>query len=158
MVNIYVHNEDKPDFWEEILRIIHELDSTYAIMGGDFNVVMDPTVDRNTPVWYNNNAQKVLQNQIDNAQLVDIWRVRNPTDRKFTWVKTKPQLTWSRIDYFLISPNMVNTTKESEILPCVHSDHSAILLTIETHEGKRGPGVWKLNDTLLDEETCYTDV
>ena len=36
--------------------------------------------------------------------------------------------------------------------PGILSDHSMVLCTIESVENKRGPGLWKLNEQLLDDE------
>ena len=90
--------------------------------------------------------------------MIDVWRICNSEDKRFTWVKLKPKLTWSRIDYFLVSENLVNNTVECDILPCIHSDHSAIMYKIELTKTKRGPGFWKFNDTLIQNDLYCTEM
>ena len=53
---------------------------------------------------------KALMTEFD---LIDIWRVRNQTYRKFTWRRSKP-VTLRRHDYFLVSSHM-----ELDIASCV---------------------------------------
>ena len=124
----------------------------YTIIGGDFNVVMNPTIDRSEPNWYNVNAHKTINDDMLANDLVDIWRVQHQKEKRFTWVKTRPRIVWSRIDYFLVSNNMLNLQIKADIVPCILSDHSAIVLEFELGLGRRGPGIWKLNDTYLDDE------
>ena len=131
---------------------VRNLNCTFDIVGGDFNITMEPPKDRSEPCWYNNNARKVIEEWKDSDNMIDIWRLRNPETRRFTWAKTKPKFSWSRIDYFIISANTVNIVTDSDILPCVLSDHSAIKLEIESCSNKRGPGSWKLNDKFLENE------
>jgi hypothetical protein len=38
------------------------------------------------------------------------------------------------------------------MLPSIKSDHSPILMKIKTFDNTKGPGLWKLNKSLLDDE------
>ncbi len=54
------------------------------IVGGDFNVIMDPKLD-----GYGGNPRlkksvKKIENICSSYDLVDIWRVRNPDTKSFT--------------------------------------------------------------------------
>ena len=42
---------------------------------------------------------------MSNYGLIDIWRVRNPTLKQFTWRRKTP-LQMSRLDFFLISNHL----------------------------------------------------
>ena len=85
--------------------------------------------------------------------LIDIWREMNPDKRRFSWRRCQP-LQQSRIDYFLISKILVNShrVQKAEIDPGVRSVHSAISLGVLVAGGKRGPGLWRFNNTLLDNK------
>ena len=84
--------------------------------------------------------------------LVDIWRIRNPEKRKFTWRQKKPFIQ-RRLDYWLISDYLQDFIKEVDIIPSIKSDHSAITLQINSIEDKgRGPSHWIFNSSLLDDD------
>ena len=151
IANIYAPNVDAPEFFAEVQSVIQELDAVYNIIGGDFNVVLNPDLDRNVPHSYHTLAHSVLSDCIDELDLCDVWRIKNPESKRFTWIKSRPTVSWSRIDYFLISGNLVQLSKDTTIESCILSDHSFITLHIDYCDSKRGPGYWKFNDKLLDD-------
>ena len=152
LANIYAPNTDNPEFFEEVFVKIKELDCDYIVLGGDFNVALNPMEDRNDDKKYNQHAHEVIESWCEQEDIVDVWRIQHPEAKRFTWVKMKPKITWSRIDYFLISRNLVNLTNDSEIVPCTLSDHSAVIFDFELCDSKQGPGVWKFNNQFLDDE------
>ena len=58
----------------------------------------------------------------------------------------------SRIDFFLISENMAGFIEEASIEVSFKSNHSIIRLSISSSDLKRGPGIWKLNTSYLDNK------
>ena len=155
MCNVYGPNKDQPEFFDELKSEIEKLNCVHVIIGGDFNVALNVKLDRNEEKQYNKmNKEKVIE-LMEDLDLCDIWRTRNINRQAFTWCKRSPKLSWSRIDYFLLSQNLVNRCSSSDISGCIFSDHSMIDVIIENEEGKRGPSMWKLNDMLLEnEEFC----
>ena len=61
--------------------------------------------------------------------LVDIWRIRNPTDTLFTWRQKSP-LIQRRLDFWLISNDLQEDVESVEIITAIRSDHSAITLSV----------------------------
>ena len=149
--NIYSPNCDDLEFFEEVSNIIEDMQCIHVILGGDFNVVLDPVIDRNCEARYNSMACEKIKEIQDRLNLCDIWRAKHPDKRSFTWCKTKPRLSWSRIDYFLISQGLTNRVHSAEIEGCIHSDHSSINISIESEGDRRGLGVWKFNNELLND-------
>ena len=94
-----------------------------------------------------------LQEEFD---LVDIWRVKNPEIKSFTWCQNSPQI-FCRLDYWFISNNLQDWIKSTDMVPALKTDHSAILLVVEDKELKhaKGQGFWKMNCAILDD-TIYT--
>ena len=165
LVNLYAPNEDSQEFFEQIFNCVENLNATKVVIGGDFNVVINPEKDRNKNVIYNSRAREFLLSkvsdnteEIDGNEYLDIWRIKNPSEKKFTWSKfdrRRNEFMWSRIDLFLISGNVLNQVEECEIQPSFNSDHSVITLKINLDSRKRGPGVWRMNSKhLQDEEFC----
>ena len=57
------------------------------------------------------NPSFYLRNELD---LVDIWRIKNPERRSFTWSQQSPKVL-RRLDYWLISNNVQDWVKSTEI-------------------------------------------
>ena len=81
--------------------------------------------------------------------LVDIWRIRNPTTSRFTW-RQKTPVVQRRLDFWLISDSLQDEIISAEIKTSTKIDHSAITLSIRgLNETERGPNFWKFNSNLL---------
>ena len=66
------------------------------------------------------------------------------------WIESSKSKIQNRL--FLVAKNLTSYVKKSEIHPSVVSDHQAIYLLLScTSEISRGPGLWKFNDTLLND-------
>lgn len=48
LVNMYAPNTDNPVFFQKVFESIPHLSQTYLIIGGDFNTVLDPCLDRSS--------------------------------------------------------------------------------------------------------------
>ena len=95
----------------------------------------------------------MLENIMESVNLIDIWRIRNPFSKEFTWRANNP-LVQRRLDYFLISDRIQSSVSKVYIKPAIATDHSAIFLEIEInydHKGKFGPSHWRLNLSLLQD-------
>ena len=79
--NIYAPNLDDPSFFKEVGNKIVETQNCEILLCGDFNLVMDPEIDRSEKTRYKNKAYKIVEQIIEDNDLIDIWRVRNP-DKK----------------------------------------------------------------------------
>ena len=89
---------------------------------------------------------------MDAFDLEDVQRLRHPRLRKYSYESKSLKLK-SRIDFFLVAKNLTQYVKKSEIYPSIAPDHRAIYISLSWTNGKsRGPGLWKLNNTLLKDE------
>jgi hypothetical protein len=76
-----------------------------VIIAGDWNVVQDYRVDTLNYTGENNPKSKLKINQmINNMDLVDVWREKNPGVRRYTW--RGPDKKQSGLDYFLVSSDI----------------------------------------------------
>ena len=86
--------------------------------------------------------------------LVDIWRIRNPTDTRFTW-RQKSSLIQRRLDYWSTSNDLQEDVESVEIITAIRSDHSAIALSVNgLDKSERVPSFWKFNSTLINDQEC----
>ncbi len=86
---------------------------------------------------------------MSNNELYDIYRVRHPGKKQFTWHSHHRPPIFCRLDYFLISANLLNVVTECGIIPGFLSDHSAITLLLNLGGTVKGPGYFKLNNSIL---------
>ena len=156
--NIYAPTDDNPEFFRTVNAEIENMDANFVILGGDFNVVQDPKIDRSTEACYNPHARESIDQLMEQHHLLDVWRAQNPDTKYYTWMRPNRRDTWSRIDYFLVSESLSSSCISSQIKPCIISDHSLISLSVSTSECKRGPGVWKFNNELLEDETFCNEL
>ena len=64
----------------------------------------------------------------------------------------------SRIDFWLVSDNVMASIENACIKPTVRTDHNAILLSLKMNNVKRGPGYWKMNVNILNDDNYVKEV
>ena len=77
------------------------------IIAGDWNVVQDYRVYVDTLNYTGENNPKSnlkINQMINNMDLVDVWREKNPGIRRYTW--RGPDKKQSGLDYFLVSSDI----------------------------------------------------
>ena len=151
LINIYAPNSDDPLFFENILIQLEQFDCQSIIWGGDFNCVLNVNSDKKggRPVTHSR-AVQAIHNIMEELSLVDIWRLKNPSTFRFTWRSKEVRC---RLDYFLISFNLVSQIKKCDILPGFKTDHLAVNCKIHLNQLPRGRGFWKFNVSLLQDDT-----
>ena len=128
------------------------------ILAGDFNCVEDPAVDRypaKTDRVYSRGCDE-LQEFLGKHALFDKWRETNKTAREYSWHSRKVgENTKSRLDRFYIRSNIKLNELSHE--QCVHTDHSFVIADIRIDDcvSERGPGYYKMNTTVLEDEEYY---
>ena len=152
MEGLYGPNTDTPSFYsEKAFKKIIDWKPDYSIFAGDFNVVLDPKIDTKNYLHVNNpQAMQELKRQMQNFNLVDIWRELHPDKKTYTWQKYNEN-KYSRLDFFLISSSLLPFVQSAEIVSGFCSDHSGIILEVDFSKFQRGRGFWKLNTSLLKE-------
>jgi len=157
IVNIYNENTEAEQviLWDSLfqhLENLHVSNETNLIIGGDFNLFFD---DKLEAKGGNPNMKRISISHFfklkENFDLIDIWRIRNPTKRRYTFRQNhRSGFLQRRLDYLFISNHLQTLAKNVDIIPAVMSDHSPISvgfkpINIEAH---RGPNHWKYNTSL----------
>ena len=75
-----------------------------------------------------------------------------PNLKQYTWHSHHKPPIFCRLDYFLISENLRNSIVSSRHSIGFKSDHSIVSLNIDLINLTRGPGYFKLNNSLLLNE------
>ena len=146
---------EQSTFFEEISEELDNFslaEDCSIVIGGDFNVIFDPDLDGNGGNPKRKESVKCIDNLCLANDLIDIWRIRNPNEKRFTWRQKTPVIQ-RRLDFWLVSNGMQEDIDNVDIIPSLKSDHSAIVLSINRIESRpRGPSFWKLNSSLLDDK------
>lgn len=151
LINIYAPNvpRERKVFYNKLQNWIkrHAANEQNIILGGDFNNAEIIELDRNDsclgPADGSIAAYKALQKT---CSLQDIWRVMHPNKKQFTFKEI------SRLDKFLLSNDLIDYVQKSNILLAgVQSDHKCITVSLNFKEGNKGPGRWKLNTSVLND-------
>ena len=134
---------------------------TSIIWGGDFNFVrnLDMETFGGNPKLKIGSVEQ-LQIILQEFDLCDIWRIRNPDVKRFTWrgygqgrASNPNQMLHRRLDFLYISDTMQPLVNDTDIIPAPATDHSALSLSIKSlPKNSRGPSFWKINNSLLQEK------
>ena len=157
LINIYAPNKtsNQSSFFlalPELISLEELRESNYKfLIGGDFNVALQPSLDCSGGNTTLKESVKFLEDLLIQYDLVDIWRVRNPKTKKFTWHQRKT-IIQRRLDYWFISDLLQDDVAKIDIITSIKTDHSAIVLEEDSMaDPPRGPSFWKFNNSLLDD-------
>ena len=136
-------------FFDNLNKIIENFivnkEQKKIVIGGDFNIGLDSDLDCSGGNPSKKDSVKNIQDLCLDYDLVDIWRIRNPETKRFTWRQKNP-LIQRRLDYWLISDVCQEDIEKPNIISSINSDHSAIVLHFNNIDGqKHGPSFWKFN-------------
>ena len=130
-----------------------------TILAGDFNTVFDRSLDRrgSDPSVVCRESTTALSSLFDSCCVLDIWRYLHPAASSYTW--TRPDgLLASRIDIIGVPFAWAPSVSACDIIACPFSDHCAVVLSLSIPEViPPGPGLWKLNTSILEDAT-YVDL
>lgn len=149
---IYGPNRDSPEFYENLCQRLSKYENTQFIIGGDFNLTINPDIDCYNYVNINNpNARNSVINMMVELNLVDCWRENNLEKLEYTWFRRNP-IKKARLDFFLISEELFTDIDNSKILPGYRTDHSLIYVSFEFGKFKKGKSYWKFNNSFLKDQ------
>ena len=94
-------------------------------------------------------------NLMKDLNLVDIYRTIHPNTRTYTYESKSLKLK-SRIDFFLVSKQLINYVINQKPATSIAPDHKAIFLNFKIASSfKLEPGTWKFNNSLLEDEIFF---
>ena len=148
LCNIYVPNEQRQQ--EEFLHnlntyLMYNTDIENVIVGGDWNITLQAIDKTGGTFWKPTIARDKLIMLMNEFALVDIFREQNPLKKRYTY-KSKALNLCSCIDFFTQWVEQIDT------LVSIAPDHRVVKLTLNPPHVKRGPGLWKFNNSLLEDE------
>lgn len=158
IANIYAPTQDHPEdqiaLIDQLEEEITKMQPNNVVIGGDFNLCMDSSLDRGriSQGRINSDGDRYkarIEALNESFHLVDAWRFLNPTTRQFSFRRGH---SVSRLDYWLTSAHLMDSDPRSAIVPYPLSDHAAITIKIGASPSPTGPGLWRLDNSLLDRK------
>jgi exonuclease III len=157
--SVYGPNENNLGFYADLETQIQTLECENIVLAGDWNATWDPrNAENNIDVI--NMAQipskprsDAIRKMANTCGLTDPYRALHPTQREFSYVpNARININRSRLDYFLISRNIVTDVVDvgiSHNLSSTAFDHKKIFLTLG--KVRKRKNMEKINDNILRE-------
>ena len=153
---IYAHVDKYPIYQKSnttvsIIDKVKDIQSKNIVLGGDFNVIFDISLESlgGNPCLKKKSIAKLIQIK-EKFDLCDIWRIRNPKIKRFTFRQQHISgFIQRRLDYFFLSNLLQESVNKTDILAAFSTDHSPLLFSLKLRtDENRGKGLWKFNNSL----------
>jgi len=130
ILNVYYPPAHPSDFITKVFLDFSEIHSDIAIVGGDFNCILNPLIDRlphkDAPL---STQAKSLSSICEDLGFVDVWRTIHPLDKEYTFFSA-PHLCHTRIDYFFIPGPSLHSVLSCSMGSILISDHANVVLDL----------------------------
>jgi hypothetical protein len=157
--SIYGPNQVNQNFFTLIESKLREWNSTYTILGGDWNCLfssdqVNVNIDCINMVAGPNASNTLAMLQLcENCSLTDPYRYIYPDRIDFSYVpRDKSKKNLSRLDYFLISTNSLRFVQDIYIKPMLQNSlfgHKAIGMTLMNTAPINSPKKFVIRNNLL---------
>ncbi len=120
-------------------------------MAGDMNCVLDEVLDRQSSSLKQQSSAGSCLNTISRSlNMVDIWRLFNPTCREYSYFSPVHK-SYSRIDYFLLDSKLISSVTDVAYHPILISDHAPVSLCLQVANATRGRPGWRLYASMFQD-------
>ena len=104
----------------------------------------------------NKRTIQAIRELCNSSDLVDVWRTKHPNKKRYSWANGSGKIK-CRLDFWLISKQLLTRVTEMDISAYYDSDHSPVIISLTPEDQvPRGPGFWKFNNSLLENEEFVT--
>lgn len=147
VTNVYVPPPFTKNFFEKVMGTILEIAEGPLLIAGDYNTVLDNSMDRFRCATLPPTPLGSFLVQFD---LVEAWRWKHANIREYS-CQSDTHNTLSRIDLCLVSSDLLSLVTSIKYLPRAMSDHSPLMvdLALNTSSSYR---VWRLSLLWLADQ------
>ena len=135
----------------KILQNVDDIGNKNIIIGRDFNFHFNSKLvaKGGKPTLKKKSIRKMIE-LIESFELCDIWRIRNPTKKPFTFRQNHISgYIQRRLDYFFVFNKLQQSINNTDILVSLSTDHSPISFTLRRSQiTAKGKGLWIFNSSL----------
>jgi len=160
VINVYANNSEK--LRKELFRKLEKWVNRYAkhkeniVIAGDMNCCLR-NQDRSNQSHLGDKSRTTLENVLRNIDVKDTWG--SVTSAPGFTFDDKRSETRSRLDYIFVSKSVCLCAEDVHVsvCPCV-PDHNAVIVKTQVLCNPRGPGYWKMNNQLLENNEFNLNV
>ena len=139
------------DWFNKLWTDVQWFPTHRILMGGDFNLQLDAD---DKSFFRLRIGCEIFTDFLQETELSDCWSILHPKERQYTFYhKLKGVLGSSRLDYFLVSPLLLNYLSSCSIGSHYQSDHCPVEVTLWRGPNPRGKGIFRFPDHLLDDDS-----
>lgn len=151
LASVYAPCWDDAQFMKTFLSSLPDLNTHRLILGGDFNCVLDPVLDRSSNTPYNiTKSAKTINSFLQMYNMSDPLRFLYPDLRRYSFFSSVHR-SYSRIDYFVIDSQLLTSVRDCRYEGIVISDHGPVVLQISFPKKiTRRP--WRFDNASLADE------
>ncbi|KAF5907159.1 uncharacterized protein DAT39_003219, partial [Clarias magur] len=151
LVNVYNHKDDRV-LLPRLKEYLRETAEGVLVVGGDFNTVLHPGLDRKNSSSWHSPHRGVLEDFVVSFNLKDIWSYLHPTKDGFTrHQKVKGKDVYSRLDMFFMPEDKLKQVYSSKVKKLEISDHYPVVLKLKV---KKKTGVKTKPNVATRLENC----
>ena len=144
------HQKEQIRVLEELTNMLIDYSDIPLIVGGDFNVVIDPELEKSNYKNTDSDSKKFrisLLSFLETFNLEDVIRNIAPKKKIYTWHNKNIS---TRLDYLFMSQQLTNHVCDYTIQTAPYTDHDLVKVKLKTLQSvPKGHGTWKLNVSLL---------
>ena len=137
LINIYNCNTESQQLLtltelQKILKNVDDIGNKNIIIGGDFSFHFNSKLEAKggKPTLKKKSIEKMIE-LIESLELCDIWRIRNPTEKRSTFRQNHISgYIKQRLDYFFVSNKLQESINKTDIAASLLTDHSPISFTL----------------------------
>lgn len=145
LATAYAPNVGQLAFCKKFLNKVQSLAVGDVIIGGDFNAPIDSEIDTNS---LSSRSRADLQTIIQESPFHDIWRYQHGGERDFTFI-SPVHLSQTRIDFILVTKNLLHKVVRSDIGSATWSDHAPVSIEVNNGLPNPPPPQWRMNSYLV---------
>ena len=139
----------------ELMKKFNITQGKQIVLASDFNLFFNSNLEamRGKPILKEKSVVVMVELK-EEYDLCDIWRIRNPLEKSFTFRQNHfSGILNRRLDYIFISNKLQEFYNKAITLPGFKTDHSSVLVIISNrNEIKLGPGLWKFDNSRISDE------
>ena len=156
LINIYNCNTESQQLLtltelHKILQNVDDIGNKNIIIGEDFNFHFNSKLEAKggKPTLKKISVWKMIE-LIESFELCDIWRIRNPTEKRFTFRQNHISgYIQRRLDYIFVSNKLQESIKNTDTLAFFSTGHPPIYFTLRRLQIiSKGKGLWIFNSSL----------
>lgn len=150
LFNIYAPPESEKSFYKTVFDIITQETEGILICGGNWNVVLNNTLDSSsTKKNSKTHLTRYINTNLAELGVIDVWRECHPLERDYTFYSA-PHSVYTRIDYFFMNVEDRFRIMECGIGTADLSDHCILYLLLDLSRRLKNT-TWRLNVGMLND-------